>query len=209
MKRIDVKRMLVTVIVCLLPMIAGAVLYNQLPEQMAVHFNLNNEADNYASKAFAVFALPVFMALLQIFCCASMDITRKEKKKKTKFEEVGIWIIPVLDIVCCFTLIGNALWEGFDIRRIICLVLGLVYIVMGNYMPKMSYEVAKGIMHPVPKSEQSFRKMIRVLGYTFIIVGILLLISLFFAGYVTVAVIVFMLIAFAAESIWMISNDRK
>lgn len=209
MKRIDVKRMLVTVIVCLLPMIAGAVLYNQLPEQMAVHFNLKNEADNYASKAFAVFALPVFMALLQIFCCASMDITRKGKKKKTKFEEVGIWIIPVLDIVCCFTLIGNALWEDFDIRRIVCLVLGLIYIVMGNYMPKMSYEVAKGIMHPVPKSEQSFRKMIRVLGYTFIIVGILLLISLFFAGYVTVAVIVFMLIAFAAESIWMISNDRK
>ena len=115
----------------------------------------------------------------------------------------------VLDIVCCFTLIGNALWEGFDIRRIICLVLGLVYIVMGNYMPKMSYEVAKGIMHPVPKSEQSFRKMIRVLGYTFILVGILLLISLFFAGYVTVAVIVFMLIAFAAESIWIIWNNRK
>ena len=40
----------------------------------------------------------------------------------------------------------------------------------------MSYEVGKTIFHPTPKSEKSFRKMSKIMGYSFIGIGIILLI---------------------------------
>ena len=48
--------------------------------------------------------------------------------------------------------------------------------VIGNYTPKMSYEVGEKMFHPTPKSEQSFRKMTRITGYSFIGIGIVFLI---------------------------------
>lgn len=47
--------------------------------------------------------------------------------------------------------------------------------IIGNYSPKMSYEFGKTIVHPAPKNEKSFRKMNKIMGYSFIIFGIILL----------------------------------
>ena len=52
------KAMLATTLLCLLPMVIGLALYVQLPESIATHFNLRNEADGFSSKNFAVFGLP-------------------------------------------------------------------------------------------------------------------------------------------------------
>ena len=42
-------------------------------------------------------------------------------------------------------------------------------------MPKVSYEVGKNIFHPRPKNEASFRKTTRIMGYSFIGLGIIFL----------------------------------
>ena len=55
----------ISIIICLLPMIAGAVFYNQLPDQMPIHFGINDVPDNYAPKAFALFGIPLFLAIVQ------------------------------------------------------------------------------------------------------------------------------------------------
>ena len=39
--------------------IAGALLWNQLPEQMASHWNINDEVDGYISKFWGVFLMPL------------------------------------------------------------------------------------------------------------------------------------------------------
>ena len=44
----------------------GLFLWNQLPDQVPIHFGLNGQADNYAGKAFVVFGLPLLMAALQV-----------------------------------------------------------------------------------------------------------------------------------------------
>ena len=52
------RTLILTTLVCLLPLIAGAVLYKDLPETMATHWNLQGEADGWSGRAFAVFGLP-------------------------------------------------------------------------------------------------------------------------------------------------------
>ena len=55
------KMILLTSLLVLIPMIVGLILWNRLPEEMPVHFNADGEPDNWESKAFAVFFIPLFL----------------------------------------------------------------------------------------------------------------------------------------------------
>ncbi len=60
--KIDRKTVILTTLVCLLPIVAGVILYPQLPEQVATHWGFGNEPNGWSSKAFAVFGLPMIAA---------------------------------------------------------------------------------------------------------------------------------------------------
>ena len=48
MKFIKWKILVITSVVCLLPIIMGIAVWDKLPDTMAIHFNINNVADNFA-----------------------------------------------------------------------------------------------------------------------------------------------------------------
>ncbi len=54
MEKKNRKTLILSVIICLLPMLLGAILYNKLPEQMPIHFTTNDVIDNYAHKKFCI-----------------------------------------------------------------------------------------------------------------------------------------------------------
>lgn len=201
MKKINWKILILTSFVCVLPMILGVAIYDKMPEQMPVHFNINNEVDRYASKNFALFGLPIIMLAMQIFACLISDISENKKGKEPKFIAIAKWIIPVLTIVIYIITIQVALGNLLDVRKWIMLVLSVIYILIGNYMPKVSYEQMKGKMHPMPRDEKKYRKMIRKLGYTFVIFGFAMLASVFFKPAVSFVVVMSMIIVLLVESI--------
>ncbi|MBQ4504805.1 MAG: DUF1648 domain-containing protein, partial [Firmicutes bacterium] len=51
--------LIITTLITALPILVGLILWNQLPEQVATHFNFAGEADGWSSKAFAVIGLPL------------------------------------------------------------------------------------------------------------------------------------------------------
>lgn len=208
MKKINWKMLILSCTICLLPILFGIIFYDKLPEQMPIHYNINNEVDNYASKNFALFGIPILMTMLQIFCCLIIDWKEEKLGKKPKFITIMKWIIPILSVVISIITIEVPLGSDVDVRKSILLVLGILYIIMGNYMPKMSYEEMKGKMHPMPKDEKTYRKMIRMMGYTFVIFGFLILGSIFFKPMVSVYVIVGMVVTLLSEAI-LISVKNK
>ena len=92
------------------------------------------------------------------------------------------WFVPIVTILIYSLTILIGLGKTVDIGKIICIFLGLMFIVMGNYMPKMSYEDAKLNMKPVPKSEKEYRKMIRIMAYSFIVGGLAIIGAIFVSG---------------------------
>lgn len=171
--------LILTVIVCLLPMILGAALYNKLPEQMPIHFNVKNESDNYAPKAFALFGIPLILAALQTLCIV---FTSKKigNNKKPIIIKIMEWFIPILTVFIYIIMIEVPLGSSVYVGKSVCLVLGVLFMIIGNYIPKMSYEVGKIMVHPIPKNEKSFRKMIKIMGYSFMIMGLILLVLIAF-----------------------------
>ena len=202
MKRINWKILIITSIICLLPIVMGVVFYQQLPEQMPVHFNFNNEPDNYASKNFALFGIPIILTLLQIMCCVVSDINKNKMTKEPRFITIIKWFIPILTIVVSTIIIEIPLGSTVDVRKSICLVMGILFILTGNYFPKMSYEFSKGKIHPIPKNEEMYRKMTRMWGYTFVVGGIALLFSILFQPIYTVAVMAIIIIAILIEGLY-------
>ncbi len=202
MKNINWKILIITSIVCLLPILLGIIFYQQLPEQMPIHFNINNEVDNYASKNFALFGIPIILTTLQIFCCIITDRKEEKEAKRPRFITIVKWFIPILSVVVSTILIEIPLGSTVDVRKSICLVLGILWILTGNYLPKMSYEIAKGKFHPMPKDEKTYRKMIRMLGYTFVISGIALLVSILFPPISTITVIIVLVVAILIEGFY-------
>lgn len=208
MKRIDWKTLIITCTVCLLPILFGIIFYERLPEIMPIHFNMNNEPNGFASKNFALFGLPALMALLQIFCCVISDINGEKKGKKSKFIVVVQWIIPILSVVISVITIEVPLGSTVDVRRSVLLVLGILFMIIGNYMPKTSYEEMRGKMHPMPKDEKVYRKATRLLGYTFVIFGLLLLISIAFEAIISWGVIVMLVVILFMECAWLFVKNR-
>ena len=49
------KIILITSMITILPILAGLILWNKLPEQVATHFDFNGIPNGYSSRAFAVF----------------------------------------------------------------------------------------------------------------------------------------------------------
>lgn len=176
-------KLILSVIICLLPMLLGVILYNKLPEQMPIHFTISDVPDNYAHKNFALFGIPLIMAIVQAICLIAVNIKLNKLKieEKPKILKIMEWFIPVVTVLIYVIMVEVSLGSAVYVGKSICLILGILFIIMGNYIPKMSYEMGKTTFHPMPKSEKSFRKMSKIMGYSFIGIGIFLLIMIIWA----------------------------
>ncbi len=177
MEKKDKKILIFSVLVCLLPMILGIMLYNKLPEQMPIHFTINDVPDNYASKNFALFGIPIIMSVVQAILIWG-TAKKLQNNNKPKIVKIMEWFIPIVTVLVYIIMIQVPLESDVYVGKSICFILGILFIVIGNYLPKMSYEIGKTIFHPTPKSEKSFRKMSKIMGYGFITIGIVLLIMI-------------------------------
>ena len=165
MKFMKWKSLIITCLVTLLPIVAGVVLWNQLPAEIAVHFDINGNPDNFASKGFAVFLLPLLMALLQIICCVINDIKAYQHGPRVKFERVTKWIIPCMSIVLQAAIFAFALGKNVDMRAVAMIVVGVVMIVTGNYLPKFDYIKNYNLDTEKARKINRFIGFSQVLGY--------------------------------------------
>lgn len=179
MKKSEKVTIILSVIVCLLPMILGIAVYDQLPEVMATHFNFHNEPNGFMSRGMTVFGMPVILAVLQGVMCFT-TFKKNAKVEMPKLLKFLIWIIPVVDYVVYVTLVLYALGSFQEIGKAACLLVGIVFLVCGNYAPKMSFEQAKTYHNPAPKDEQNFRKNQKFIAILLLVLSFLFFGLLFF-----------------------------
>ncbi len=190
MKVMKWKKLILTCLVCLLPVLLGVALWKKLPQEIAIHFDMYNNPDNFASKGFAVFGLPCMMVLFQIICCVIFDVNAHFHGERVKFERITKWIIPVMTVILQAAIFGVALGWKIDIRAVAAVVVGTILVVLGNVLPK--FDRVKNWNLDTDKA----RKINRFIGYETVILGLLFYVSLLFPPVATV-VCVFLLIPYA------------
>ena len=172
-----------TTILCLLPIVAGVILWDQLPEQLAIHFNAANEPDNWASKPVAVVGMPVIIAAIHLVC---LFVTAHDPKKQNitgVMKTLMLWICPFISWLCAGMTIGYALESVRNIGTVVCVFLGILFMVIGNYLPKCLPSYTVGIKLPwTLHDEGNWRYTHRIGGFCFMAAGLVTLVSAFFGG---------------------------
>lgn len=165
------------------PFAASAALYSRLPKQVAIHFDAEGNANGFASRAFAAFGLPALFFGLLVFVNAMLYLDPKWKNinHSPQMKQTCRWgTLLVLDGTnSC--ILGKAVGFSFNISILITLLTGLLFIVIGNYLPKCKYNYSMGIRLPwTLASEENWRKTHRFAGAFWIFGGILTALSAFF-----------------------------
>lgn len=180
------RTLLMTTPVILLPMVYGVAVYHKLPLRMATHWGVGNQPNGYMTRPLAVFGLPLLMVLLQLLIL----YTPRGKQRAPRFERLVNWIIPVTTIVMYLTTIQYNLGTKLNIWRIAVLLIGIMFVLMGNYLPTVPQGYNRG-WHPSTNlfRGQNWRKYTRIMAYVMVAGGIAMLLSLFFNGLVSMIVV--------------------
>ncbi|MGM9875097.1 MAG: DUF1648 domain-containing protein [Bacilli bacterium] len=211
MKKINMKSLIITSLVCLLPIICGLIFYNKLPGSIAIHWGIDNNPNGYFSKPAFVFGMPVMMLILQIFSSIVSDLSDKNPEANKKAVTVYKWIIPTITVVLYIVTIAIALGNNLDIRKIVMILLGILFIISGNYMPKVrsDYYMNSKIFWVKNRDEKLVNKAIKISAYGLIIFGILFILSILFKTIVSVIITITVLLFFLFIYLYVYIKSRK
>jgi len=174
--KINFATLALTSLVCLLPMILGAALYGDLPDTVAVHWNINGEADGFAPKYFAVFGIPLGLMLTNIILIVFVRNDPKRDNAAKAMRGIVEWIVPVVSIVVGPIVVFKAMGVNIPVVVIAFALVGVILIVFGNYMPKNKQNYTIGIKLPWTLNDtENWNKTHRMAGYLWIICGIVII----------------------------------
>lgn len=179
MKKIN-KEFLMTALLIALPMVIGAIFWNQLPEKIPTHFGIDGQADGYSSKLFTLFAFPALFLLFQIICLASFEKESVKVNIPAKMRRFYTWLIPVLSLIIQGSIYANALGFIKSGPTLVTTFLAIVFIVIGNYLPKIQRNATVGIRIPWTLSDdKNWYKTHRMAGKLWVIGGLIILLESF------------------------------
>ena len=166
-------------------LIGGAVLfslavYSRLPEEVPIHWGVSGEPNGYGSRLEGAFLIPAMM--IALFAIMQWYPSRDPRaaniaKFRGAYDTVVTAIIALLSGLHVLAL-GNALGWGIDIPKVGMVALGLMFILLGNLMPRVRSNFIFGIRTPWTLSSESvWTRSHRVSGYAKVVAGIITIVA--------------------------------
>jgi len=180
MEKNNIKRMIITSIICLLPVCLSFVVYNDLPEKLVMQWNMERNPNWYAPKIVGAFGLPIFLIVLKIIINLRTYNSPKKENISKVMQIFRIWFTPVLSIVIVPLFLLMNLGSEFPIKMTIFILIGIVLVFSGNYLPKNRQNFIEGIRNAwTLNNPENWNKTQRLASILWIIGGILFIILAF------------------------------
>ncbi len=207
-----------------IPLIVTGIVLQFMPDEIPMHHDLAGNTDRWGNKAES-FIFPVIILLITLFWHFIIRVFEK-KAEKTNVEKeqmearssakmlsiVGLSqaiMFGVMHYVILYSAYLQANIGGekatVDIGKVSCALIGIMFIVLGNFMPKAKKNAVVGLrtvwsMH----NDNTWRKSNRCGAICIIVAGVLtIIISAFATGIVsTVCMLVLLLIASVVSVIY-------
>jgi len=167
-------------VVILLPTLFGLIMWNELPNTMATHWGADGNADGLGTKPFVVFGLPVMLLIIHLVCLLFTALDQKQKDQSKKALRIIFWIIPVVSLFANGIVYAAAFGKAFDFALLIPALLGIMFVFVGNYLPKIRQNRTLGIkISWALNNEENWNKTHRLGGKVWVICGLAILFSIF------------------------------
>ena len=163
--------------IVLLPFLYLMYVWNQLPEQVPLHYNLKGEVDRYGDKS-ELIMIPILLPLLiyLIFLAVPyIDPKKQIQKMGNKYDTLKLILTTFMSALALF-IIYTAKNQTLTNPNIIFLIIGLLYLIFGNYFKTIKANYFIGIRTPWTLESESIWKETHKLGGKVWFVGGLLVI---------------------------------
>ena len=204
-------KLIISSLVILLPIVFGLIFWNQLPERIATHWGPNGDPDGWSSRELAVFALPLFLFAIHWLCVLVTSKDPKNKDKNQKAQSLVLFIIPILSLLVNGVMYMSALGMSLRVEMIMPIFFGLLFIVLGNYMPKCRQNYTIGIkISWTLNSEENWNATHRFAGKLWMIGGALIMLGVFLpTTYIFVAFFAITTLMVIAPAIYSYNFHKK
>ena len=173
------KQVILSMIGTFLPTVIGLLLWNQLPDTMTSHWGADGVADGTAGKAFMVFGMPAILAAVNLLCMAATTLDSKNQNKNKKLLGIVFWIMPMISLITLSSVYAIALGKTMNVTLSIPVMMGVLFIVIGNYMPKATQNRTIGIkIYWTLANEENWNKTHRFAGKVWVAGGIVILLGI-------------------------------
>ncbi len=174
------KTLIITSLIILLPAVVGLILWNRLPDVLPTHWGFSDEANGYSGKVFGVFGLPVTMLAVQWLLAFLSGFDRKSTEQNPKAYRVVFWIIPAISCIMGIVTYFIALDIDFKFTMLFSILFGLMFIGIGNYLPKVRQNFTMGIkLKPLLESEANWNATHRMAGKLWVVCGLIMFATAF------------------------------
>lgn len=164
----------------LILIIFNILFYDKMPAELPTHWNFQGQADDYSSKFDAMVLTHGFLVVMNIFACFMLDNDPRNKKQKNFLMTLSKLAMPAIMIVVYTITVMVGLGRDVNVSVIIPLFVGLLFIAIGNYLPKTRRNYTMGIKLPwTLNSDENWRRTHRLGGICFVIIGLCLILSVF------------------------------
>ncbi len=168
------------VLVLILVAVFSFYFYYNFPEQVATHWNIAGEPDNWGSRTSAVFGFPLIMLgmYLLFFLLPYLDPKKDRYGQFRKvyhfFKGILVFFMAFIYFISGFKNLGH----NISLELWIPVTIGILFMVLGNYMGKIKPNWFMGIRTPwTLSSEEVWNKTHRFSSRMFIIAGFLMVLT--------------------------------
>jgi uncharacterized membrane protein len=166
--------------------LAGLLLWNRLPDQMASHWNVNDQVDGYVSKFWGVFMLPLITLAMLVLFLAIPSIDPLKANIALFREAFNLFIVLIVAFMLYLyglSLAWNLGSTDFEMSRAMLPAIGLLFIFIGFMMRQAKRNFSIGIRTPwTLSSDTVWNETHRIGAVLFMICGALAFIGGFFGG---------------------------
>ncbi|MBQ2651559.1 MAG: SdpI family protein [Clostridia bacterium] len=174
------KKLLFSSLLILLPILIGLLMWNDLPAAMTTHWGADGTPDGQSGKVFSVFGLPLILLAAHWFCLWFTLRDPKNQNQTTKAIGMFFWIMPVVSLFSTGLVYTTALTGSFNFVSYTPALLGLMFVVIGNYLPKCRQNRTLGIKLPWTfHTEENWNRTHRFGGMVWVIGGLLMIFAVF------------------------------
>jgi uncharacterized membrane protein len=186
-KRMTTRTTTVIVLILILTAaVAGLLLWNRLPDQMASHWNVNDQVDGYMPKIWGVFMVPLMtLGLFLLFLVIpSIDPLKANIAQfREAFNLFIVLMVAFMLYIHALTLAWNLGYTGFKMSTSMLPAMGLLFIFIGFMLRKAKRNFFIGIRTPwTLSSDRVWDETHRIGAVLFMASGVLAFIGGIFGG---------------------------
>lgn len=172
-------KLIISSIIILLPMLVGLLAERLLPERIIVHWGFDGNPDGWASPTKIFLILPLVLLAVHWICMLVSAAIDKNQPQNNKMVKLTFWIIPFISLTCHGVMLATAMGHTANVQAFVYLILGVAFVVIGNYMPKTTRNPSMGIkIKWTMSNDENWNATHRFAGKLYVVMGFVCLLAM-------------------------------